>query len=222
MAKCPTGFTKNESRKACDIVGAIGEVISSITFPTAVTQWPFLALPFGRFEAPVIPLNVPTLLPNRGLYFDGDGDFLRLYDIRFNFQFTIHAWVHVFKETGHLFSLETSIPNNKNIFDQELAVKFAVDGDMQLIHGVWDDEVSTPALATGFLNAWKIFAIRFENFSDAGATKMSLWGNTDLLIDYVWEGSNWFHDTLLDRPHVFGSSILENILVNNNLEMHLY
>jgi hypothetical protein len=185
MAKCPTGFEKNLGlRRTCDRVGDIGAVISSVNFNDNETSWPWIAIGHGRYEAPVIIAKHPVLLPNRGLYFDGNDDFLRLYDIRFNFQFTIHAWVYVFSETGHLFSLETASPNNKNIFDQELAIKFGVENDNQKIFGVWDDETSTGACACSFLNKWKIVHFRFEDYNEAGATQMTLWGNNELLLNY--------------------------------------
>jgi hypothetical protein len=44
MAKCPTGFLENgEPRRTCDIIGAVGEVISQVNFNDNTTQWPFLA-----------------------------------------------------------------------------------------------------------------------------------------------------------------------------------
>jgi hypothetical protein len=174
MAKCPTGWTKNgEPKRTCDRDGDVGDVISSVIFNNNVTQWPFIASPFGRYEAPVLLGNRPTLLPNRGLYFNDN--FLRLYEIRFNFQMTIHAWVHVFSETGFLFSLETASPCNKVLCgDNELAVKFGVENGPK-IYGRWDEEDSDGVDASVFMNAWNILAFRFEDFNDTGATKMTLW-----------------------------------------------
>jgi hypothetical protein len=130
-----------------------------------------MAAPFGRFEAPLLIGNQPTLLPNRGLYFDGDNDFLRMYDIRLNFQMTIHAWVYVFSDVGHLFSLETSVPTSKLLsLDQELAIRFDVIDGAQKIFGVWDGEDSDPACACNFLNKWKILNFRFEDFTADGQT----------------------------------------------------
>jgi len=174
MAKCPTGFLKNlGARRTCDIDIDVGGIIADVNF-NLNPQWPFQALPFGRFEAPLITFNAPTLLSNRGLYFDGDNDFMRMYDIRLNFQMTIHAWIYVFSPEGHLFSLETSIPHNKGfglgLTDQELAIKFKIVDGVNKIIGVWDSEDSTGAAAAGFLNHWKILHFRFEDFNATGAT----------------------------------------------------
>jgi len=175
MAKCPTGFLANLGpRRSCDLDIDIGGIISDVTFNLNASQWPFLGLPFGRFEAPLLLPNRPTLLPNRGLYFDGDNDFLRMYEIRLNFQMTIHAWVLVFGDAGHLFSLETSVPANKvlglGILDQELAIKFGVVDGVQKIIGVWDREDTPGVDASAFLGLWKILNFTFENFNDTGAT----------------------------------------------------
>jgi hypothetical protein len=171
MAKCPTGFTENgEPRRQCIRDGDIGDIVLSVNFNDNETQWPFLAQFNGRFEGPVLVGRHPVLLPNRGLYFDGHDDFMRMYDIRLNFQMTIHAWVYVFGDHGHLFSLETASPCNKLLCgDNELAVKFAnVDGPK--IFGRWDEEDSHGADASGFINFWKILAFRFEDFDASGAT----------------------------------------------------
>jgi hypothetical protein len=173
MAKCPTGFLPNGApRWTCDLQGEIGDIIADVNFNLNPTQWPFLAAPHGRFEAPLLLGNRPTLLPNRGLYFDGDNDFLRMYEIRLNFQMTIHAWVLVFGDEGHLFSLETSIPHNKGlgITDQELAIRFGIVDGVQKIIGVWDKEDTPGAAAGAFLNNWKILHFRFEDFNATGAT----------------------------------------------------
>jgi hypothetical protein len=34
--------------------------------------------------------------------------------------------------------------------------------------------------------------------------------------------SEFFHDTLLDRPHKWGDGIIAALLGNNHLEFHLY
>jgi hypothetical protein len=171
MTQCPTGFDNNgEPRRQCILSGEAGAIISSVNFADNETQWPFTAQYNGRFEGPILHGKYPVLLPNRGLYFDGHDDFMRMYDIRLNFQMIIHAWVHVFSDEGHLFSLETSVPNNKNIGDQELAIKFSVINGAQKIYGVWDAEDSTAACACGFLNKWKMITFRFENFNESGAT----------------------------------------------------
>jgi hypothetical protein len=171
MAQCPTGFSPNgEPRRECIRDGDEGEIISAVTFNDNATQWPFLATPFGRWEGPILIGRNPVLLPNRGLYFDGHDDFMRMYDLRLNFQMIIHSWVHVFSDEGHLFSLETSVPNTKDIFDQELAIKFGLIDGAQKIYGVWDAEDSTAACACGFLNKWKMLTFRFEKFNEFGAT----------------------------------------------------
>jgi len=121
MAKCPTGFKGVDER--CQRGGAAGDVISSVNFADNF-DWPIIANFHGRFELPLGLLKRPILLPNRGVYFDGDNDFIRMYDVRLNFQMTIHAWTFIFGTEGYLFSLETSIGNTHNVFDQELAVKF--------------------------------------------------------------------------------------------------
>jgi hypothetical protein len=133
MTQCPTGFNSNgEPRRQCILDAAIGVggVIADVVFNNALNKWPFLALPFGRFEAPLLHGRHPVLLPNRGLYFDGHDDYMRLYDIRFNFQMTFHVWTFVFGDKGHLFSLETASPQNANLLgDNELAIKFdVIDG----------------------------------------------------------------------------------------------
>jgi hypothetical protein len=162
MTKCPTGWESNgEPRRQCIRTGDVGEAISSVLFNDNTTQWPFLAAPHGRWEGPLLNGRNPVLLGNRGLYFDGHDDYMRLYDIRFNFQMTINAWVYVFSDHGHLFSLETASPCNKLLCgDNELAVKFAnVDGPK--IFGRWDDEDSHGVDASGFINFWKIITFRF-------------------------------------------------------------
>jgi hypothetical protein len=171
MTQCPTGFESNgEPRRQCVLSGDAGGIISSVIFNDNETSWPWMAAPFGRFEAPLLVGRHPVLLPNRGLYFDGHDDYMRMYDIRLNFQMTIHAWVYVFGDHGHLFSLETASPCNKLLCgDNELAVKFAnVDGPK--IFGRWDEEDSHGADASGFINFWKILAFRFEDFDASGAT----------------------------------------------------
>jgi len=221
MAFCPTGFSDSgDTRRQCIIDGDIGDVLLSINFPDNDTQWPFLGLN-GRFEAPILPLFHPVLLPNRGLYFDGFDDFMRLYDFRFNFQMTIHAWVHIFEDNGFVFSLETATPHPTTILgvplgDIELGVKFAVEGGIPSIFGRWNDSDSTGAPAAGFLNNWKILNFQLDG------PEMKLWGNDELLLDFTFPDAPFFHDTLLNRPHVFGSSVIEDLLNNNNLEMHLF
>jgi hypothetical protein len=164
MTKCPTGFTKNgEPSRTCDRDGDIGDIISSINFADSLTQWPFVADYNGRYEGPILIGKNPVLLPNRGLYLDGNDDFMRLYDVRLNFQMTIHCWINVFSETGHVFSLETSVPNSQNIFDNELAVKFDVENGAQKIYGVWDATVSAPGDGSGFMKTWTILHFRFED-----------------------------------------------------------
>jgi hypothetical protein len=130
-----------------------------------------LGLPFGRFEGPLLNGRNPVLLPNRGLYFDGFDDFMRLYDIRFNFQMTIHAWLHVFEEDGFLFSLETASPQNSQLLgDNELAIKFGVVDGAQKIFGLWDAQESIKASASLFLNHWKILAFTFKDLDVSGST----------------------------------------------------
>jgi len=151
MAKCPTGFLENLGiRRSCDLDIDIGGIIASIIFPDNDTQWPFLGLN-GRFEAPLLPINWPTLLPNRGLYFDGFSDFMRMYDIRLNFQMTIHAWVHIFGDTGYVFSFETASPQTTHLTgNNELGIKFDLVDGIQNIFGVWDGRDSSAAPALGF------------------------------------------------------------------------
>jgi hypothetical protein len=171
MTQCPTGFENSgEPRRQCILSGEAGAIISSVNFADNETQWPFTAQYNGRFEGPILHGKHPVLLPNRGLYFDGNDDFMRMYDIRLNFQMTIHAWIYVFSDHGHLFSLETASPCNKLLCgDNELAVKFANNAGAK-IYGRWDDEDSDGADASGFMNAWKILAFRFEDFNISGAT----------------------------------------------------
>jgi hypothetical protein len=79
---------------------------------------------------------------------------------------TIHAWAFVFSDHGHLLSFETASPCNKLLCgDNELAVKFANNNGPK-IYGRWDEEDSLGADASGILNAWKIFAFRFENYNE--------------------------------------------------------
>jgi len=216
MAKCPTGFALNgEPSRTCDIEGGIGDIISSMTFNTNPSQWPFLALPFGKFEAPIIFLNHPTLLPNRGLYFNGFTNFLRLYEIRFNFQLTIHAWVYAFSNSGYLFSLETATPQNAGglLEDNELAVKFG-EFNGPKIYGIWNTVDSTHASAESLLNNWSIIHFQLDGID------MKLWSNDSLMITFNFAGAEFYHDTLLDLPHVFGNSIKE--FSQDAMEMHLW
>jgi len=228
MWACPTGFNSNgEPRRQCILDAAIGVggVVADFLFNEMDTQWPFMGIPFGRMEGPLLFLKAPVLLPNRGLYFDGHDDFMNLKDIRLNFQMTIHAWVHVFEEEGYLFALDTASPQNHKILgDNELAIKFGVDNGAAVIFGLWDAQESIKASASALLGNWKILAFRFADFDASGSTSLNLWANDELLISHDFIGSNWFHDTILDRPHIFGDSIFANInpLVNNNLEFHLY
>ena len=147
-----------------------GDVISSMNFLDSETQWPFLGTHGGRYEGTLLEGKRPVLLANRGLYFDGHDDYMRLYDIRFNYRITIHTWIYLIDDYGHLLSFETASPNEKNIFDNELAVKFLIDSGSSKIHGRWDDEVSTGACACAFRNAWKILHMRFEDLNSSGAT----------------------------------------------------
>jgi hypothetical protein len=118
------------------------------------------------------------------LYFDGNDDFMRLYDIRLNFEMTIHVWVNIFSETGFIFSLETATHKSSGFGDIELAVKLGVENDAQKIYGVWDATTSSAGDASCFMENWRILAFRFEPFNDTGATSMKLWCNDSLLISY--------------------------------------
>jgi len=224
MALCPTGFKGvDEPRRECQRVGLEGDVISSVNFADH-ENFPVIANFNGKFEVPFGPLKRPTLMRNRGVYFDGDNDFLRMLDVRLNFQMTIHAWTFIFGTEGYLFSLETSVGNNNNIFDQELAVRFGGRANNNLqVCGLWNAEEEC-ADGPQFLDAWKILAFRFEDFDTTGATVMTIFANDAQVLSHTFATSNFFHDTILGLPHVWGSSVLEleNLFSHKNLEMFLF
>jgi hypothetical protein len=171
MQKCPTGWDKNDAKRQCIATHTPGDVISSINFLDSETQWPFMGTYGGRYEGPLLNGRKPVLLANRGLYFDGHDDYMRLYDIRFNYQLTLHAWIYNFDDNGFVFSLETASPCEGLLCgDNELAVKFAVKDNSTKIMGVWDKHESGAACACAFLNAWKILHFRFESYDSTGAT----------------------------------------------------
>jgi len=84
MSSCPTGWAENSVKRICESTHNEGDVLSSVNFLDNETQFPFLAQFNGRWEAPLLSGRVPVILANRGLYFDGHDDYMRLYDFRFS------------------------------------------------------------------------------------------------------------------------------------------
>lgn len=170
MTRCPTGWTQNDAQRVCVLSHNTGDVLSSVNFLDSDTQFPFMATYNGRWEAPLLAGRHPVLMASRGLYFDGNDDYMRLYDFRFSHLITIHVWVHVFEERGHLFALETATPKRHGLGDQELAIAFKVKDDgSQIIYGKWQEE-EPEACSCAFLNQWKILTFQFENSGNTGST----------------------------------------------------
>jgi hypothetical protein len=83
---------------------------------------------------------------------------MKLFDIRLNFQMTVHAWAFVFGDKGHLFAFETASPCNGLLCgDNELSIKFDVRDHVPSIFGAWDREDSTAIDASGLIRNWKIY-----------------------------------------------------------------